>query len=76
MEIYWVGVCDIFKMRDVNIFLNILIIDLEVIVIDLDVDIIIEFIGGLELVRSLIFKVIEYGKYIVIVNKVVIFCYG
>lgn len=76
LELICVVVCDLNCFWFVVLDESLLIIDLLVVIQDLVVDVVVEVIGGLELVCSLIFQVIVVGKFVVIVNKVVIVCYG
>lgn len=52
------------------------LIDIFDVVNDFKVDVVVEFIGGYEIVKELVFVVICNGKYVVIVNKVLIVVYG
>jgi len=76
IEIKSVGVRSLSKARSVSFPEGVLTDDLESIVNDPDIDIIVELMGGLEPVRSLLLKAIANGKHIVTANKAAIAMHG
>lgn len=76
IEIKSVGVRSLDKARKVTFPEGVLTDDLESIVSDPDIDIVVELMGGLEPVRSLLLKAIANGKHIVTANKAAIAMHG
>lgn len=76
IEIKSVGVRSLSKARSVSFPEGVLTDDLESIVNDPEIDIIVELMGGLEPVRSLLLKAIANGKHVVTANKAAIATHG